>query len=99
MFSNWLIDNKLSLHLGKTECILFGSKRKLCKNKVFNINCDGNIIKSTSSVKYLGLVLENTLSSENCANDIIKMVNSRVKFLYQHESVLKQSLTKTLGIY
>ena len=25
----WLIDNKLSLHLGKTEAILFGSKRKL----------------------------------------------------------------------
>ena len=27
--SDWLVDNKLSLHLGKTECILFGSKRKL----------------------------------------------------------------------
>ena len=24
----WLVDNKLSLHLGKTECILFGSKKK-----------------------------------------------------------------------
>ena len=27
--SDWLIDNKLSLHLGKTECIIFGPKRKL----------------------------------------------------------------------
>lgn len=27
--SKWLVYNKLSLHLGKTECILFGSKRKL----------------------------------------------------------------------
>ena len=25
----WLIDNKLSLHLGKTESILFASNRKL----------------------------------------------------------------------
>ena len=25
----WLMDNKLSLHLGKTEAISFGSKRKL----------------------------------------------------------------------
>ena len=24
--SEWLVDNKLSLHLGKTESILFGSK-------------------------------------------------------------------------
>ena len=32
--SVWLIDNKLSLHLGKTESILFGTKRKLsnCRN-------------------------------------------------------------------
>ena len=29
--SKWLMDNKLSLHLGKTESILFGSKRKLKK--------------------------------------------------------------------
>ena len=33
--SKWLVDNKLSLHLGKTESILFGSKRKLKKIKDF----------------------------------------------------------------
>ena len=27
--SEWLIDNKLSLHLGKNESILFGSKSRL----------------------------------------------------------------------
>ena len=27
--AEWLIDNKLSLHLGKTESILFGPKQKL----------------------------------------------------------------------
>ena len=26
MCSKWLVDNKLSLHLGKTECVLFGPK-------------------------------------------------------------------------
>ena len=30
----WIMDNKLPLHLGKTESILFGSKRKL-KNGIF----------------------------------------------------------------
>ena len=33
--SKWLVDNKLSLHLGKTESILFGSKRKLNKITYF----------------------------------------------------------------
>ena len=27
--SEWLVDNKLSLHLGKTESILFGSRPRL----------------------------------------------------------------------
>ena len=35
--SELLVDNKLSLHLGKTECILFGSKRKLKKVKDFTV--------------------------------------------------------------
>ena len=29
--NQWLLDNKLSMHLGKTESILFGMKRKLAK--------------------------------------------------------------------
>ena len=43
--SKWLVDNKLSLHLGKTECILFGSKRKLTEVDSFNVNCNGHLIK------------------------------------------------------
>ena len=44
MCSKWLIDNKLSLHMGKTECILFGSKRKLRKVSDFSIECNGHTI-------------------------------------------------------
>lgn len=45
--SSWLVDNKLSLHLGKTESVLFGSKRKLKKVKGFHIVCNGHTIKLT----------------------------------------------------
>ena len=38
MCSKWLIGNKLSLHMGKTECILVGSKRKLRKIGDFHLN-------------------------------------------------------------
>ena len=34
----WLVDNRLSLHVGKTECILFGSNRRL-KGKEFLVKC------------------------------------------------------------
>ena len=36
-WSNWLVGNKLSLHLGKTECVLFGPRRKLNNIKSFNV--------------------------------------------------------------
>ena len=58
----WLTDNKLSLHLGKTESILFGTKRKLALVDNFQVQCNDNIIKSVKEVNYLGLTLENTLS-------------------------------------
>ena len=58
MCSKWLVDNKLSLHMGKTECIILGSKQKLRKINNFSVECNGHTIKAQHSVKYLGLTLD-----------------------------------------
>ena len=47
----WLIDNRLSLHLGKTECILFGSKRRLDPDVKFEIKLDDMVVNRVTSVK------------------------------------------------
>ena len=60
--SNWLIDNKLSLHLGKTQSILFGTKRKLSIGVKLNVICNGNVIESKSNATYLGVTLDQFLS-------------------------------------
>ena len=62
--SDWLIDNKLSLHLGKTESILFCSKQKLKATSNLNMECKGTVIEPREKVKYLGAVLEQTLTGE-----------------------------------
>ena len=92
----WMIDNKLSLHLGKTEAILFGTKRKLSSVKDFSINCNGMKINTSSSVKYLGVTLDNTLSGDSIASNIIKKANGRLKFLYRHSNCLNFKSRKTL---
>lgn len=51
--SDWLIDNNLSLHLGKTESILFGSKQKLKAISNLNMECKGTVIEPREKVKYL----------------------------------------------
>ena len=68
----WLVDNKLSLHLGKTECMLFGTKRKLKKVESFTVTCGGESLKSTKSAKYLGVTLDESLTGENIAWEVIK---------------------------
>ncbi len=79
----WLIDNKLSLHLGKTESILFGSKRKL--NTCSSIQyCAGTTLASQTHVKYLGIDLDQSLTGESVADKIICKSNAKLNVLYRH---------------
>ena len=94
--SNWLIDNKLSLHLGKTESILFGTKRKLKTIQNFQVKCDNIIIKNVKSIKYLGLMLDDTLSGESIVYNILKKASGRLKFLYTYSDILNLNARKTL---
>ena len=48
--SQLLIDNKLSIHLSKTESILLGTKRKVLKINALKVMCNGTEIVSQSSV-------------------------------------------------
>ena len=62
--NSWLLDNKLSLHLGKTSSILFGSKRMIRNQPELRVQCNGNLIKNSPSVEYLGLVLDHNLNCD-----------------------------------
>ena len=98
--SEWLVDNKLSLHLGKTECILFGPKRKVKEGQDFIVTCNNHIIKAFDHVKYLGVIIDNHLSGELIVDSIVHQVNNRLKFLYRQAKLLdvkcKMSLCSAL---
>jgi len=51
---------------------------------------------SQSSVKYRGSVLDNDLSGTSIVNNIIKKVNSRIRFLYRQNHCLNMELRKLL---
>ena len=94
--NDWLIDNKLSLHLGKTESILFGSKRKLAKHSELNIKWGNSQIMLKSEIKYLGLDIHQSLDGEITADKVIKKANSRLKFLQRKGSYLNVCTKKFL---
>ena len=85
----WLINNKLSLHVGKTECILFNTKRRLKDHNNLDVHCHDSIIESKDKVKYLGVVLDQDLSGSSVTNLVIGKVNRGLKILYRKAKFLK----------
>ena len=69
----WIINNKLSFHLGKTEYILFGSKRKLRTCSYIQLKCP--------CTKYLRIELDQFLTGERVADKITCKSNAKLKFL------------------
>ena len=86
----------LSLHVGKMECILFGSSRKLKNVKTFEVHYNGKVIVGQKSVKYLGVVLDQNLSGESMFLHVLSKVNNKLKFLYRYRACLNQLLRKKL---
>lgn len=93
----WLIDNRLSIHLGKTESILFGTKRKLSKINRLKVSCNGADITSQTSVLYLGVTLEQSLSCEAVALKILSKCAGKLKFLYRKTRLFDLSVKKMLS--
>ena len=92
----WLVDNKLSLHVGKTESILFGSNNRLKDAREFRVTCDGSVVERVSVVKYLGIYLDECMKGTAHASDVIKKCAGRISFLYRNASLLNFHCRKIL---
>jgi hypothetical protein len=90
------VDNKLSLHLGKTEVILFGSRRKLKKVVSFSVTCGDITINQVTTVKYLGVILDDALTFSDFVNSLLKKVSSKFSFLYRQSAVLTEQSRRIL---
>ena len=86
---DWFVDNKLSIHFGedKTKSIFFASKFKRKNIKKLHIKYGDIQIKQHFKVTYLGCLLDETMSGEAMALNIINKIN-KLKFLYHKNSFL-----------
>ena len=82
--SEWLTENKLSLHLGKSESILFSSNNRLRSVDKINVSCNGNELVSEPNVSYLGVTMDQSLSGETIATNVIVKSANKLKFLYRN---------------
>jgi ribonuclease P/MRP protein subunit RPP40 len=92
----WLIDNKLSMHPGKCECIIFCSKRRRKNVQNFSVTWNGNVLTSTPTVRYLGSTVDQCLSGQDNVSNIIQKSNGKLKFLYRYSKFLNRSTRRIL---
>ena len=96
--NQWLVENKLCLHPGKCEAILFASKRKCKKHRNFCVKFNNTNILGSNQVKYLGSIIENNMSGIECVKAIISKANGRLKFLHRYKDVLCRDIRKILSL-
>ena len=90
----WLVDNKLSLHLGKTETILFGTEQTLKRITALSIQCHGHTLASKSIVKYLAVDLDQALTVDTIARKALNKINNGLKFLFRNKSKFDMDIKK-----
>ena len=82
------MDSKLNIHFDedKTKSIVFTSKFKTINTKKLNIKYGDIQIKENSKVKYLGCLLDETMSGEAMALNVLNKINNKLKFLHRKNS-------------
>ena len=78
--NSWLIANRLSLNIAKTEFMIIGSRQRLINHDVSNLNiCVNNTqIKRVQHTKSLGLTIDENLTWKNHVDVICKKVSSGI---------------------
>ena len=94
---DWFVDNKLSIHFGddKTKSILFVTKFKIKRVRKLNIKYGDIQVKQHSKVKYLGCMLDETMSGETMALSVINKI-IKVKFLHRKNRFLTLTLRRLM---
>ena len=92
------MNNKISIHVGedKAKSILFASRFKKKNIKKLHIKYGDIQVKQHSKVTYLGGLLDETMSGEAMALNIVHKINNKLKFIYGKNSFLTSALRRLL---
>ena len=91
----WLRSNKISLNASKTEIIIFKTKLKTI-TKHLNFRVSGQKINPTTSVKYLGVHLSDSLTWEIHFKNVQIKLNRAIGLLSKIRHYTPKFLLKTI---
>lgn len=91
----WAVSNFLKLNAKKTQAIIIGTNRYINSinyNNLPNIMCGGSLIPYSTNIKYLGVILSNTLSWDRH----VTAVSNRVRRILYQLKLCRQLLPESL---
>ena len=94
---NWLLTNKLTLNVKKTEYMLIGSRQKLSQVKIdphLHIGSEG--IGRVSSTKTLGVLVDENITWRNHIDYVAKKASKGIGLLRRSKDLLESNTLKTI---
>ena len=96
--SDWLTTNKLSLNIVKTEFMVVGSRQRIkTLNNEIDIEINGNMVNQVTSVKSLGVHLDNHLMWSEHTDKLCKKIASAIGALKRIRSCI--SVNTAIQVY
>ena len=98
----WLKMNKLALNVLKTEFMIIGTSQRLNildqtpETTLYIISVDGCQIRRVKSVKYLGLIVDDTLTWDEHVNYISTKISKNIGIIKRVRTILPQHSLLTL---
>jgi len=92
--SSWLIANKISLNVQKTELVIFKPKKRPCLEFDLKIKLNRERLIPSSSIKYLGVIIDENLNWDNHINNLSIKLNranamlSKVRYYVNNKTLL-----------
>ena len=91
----WLSVNRLSLNIGKTNFVIFHPYNKPVKEFI-TIKINKKAIKEEKYVKYLGILIDSTLSFNFHIDNICKKISRAIGVMYKIRYYVNSSILKNL---
>ena len=92
LIQRWLVANKLSLNLLKTKYLIFTSLSKQHHTSQFNLSINDKPIERANSIRYLGVILDETLSFKQHIAKLRSKLSRNVGLLWKLRRVCGRKL-------
>lgn len=95
--SRFSVSHTLSLNVGKTKAVLFGGSGMVASHaNRLSIRVNNQLISFSSSVKNLGLIIDNSFRYRDYISRVIGRAYNNLKILYAYRQIFSIKLKKAL---